>query len=151
MALKLKDSGSATKTSNELNFLGEGTYVEGIVETTGSLRVDGKIKGSVKTGDTLTIGASGLVSGEVHARSLILGGTIEGNVRVDEKIVLESKSTLIGNIKTKNLVIDEGAIFQGKSDMGAVPQTKKVEHPSFQPKEEFKEVKDKPDEEKKAN
>lgn len=118
MALKLKETSNSLKSSNELNFLGEGTYVEGVIETKGSLRIDGKVKGAVKAEDTLTIGSSGLVMGEVQARSVILGGKIEGNIKVSEKLVLEAKSTLVGNLKTKNLVIDEGAVFQGKSDMG---------------------------------
>ncbi|GAB4329753.1 MAG: polymer-forming cytoskeletal protein [Calditrichia bacterium] len=122
MALGKKDNSGNFKGSGELNFLGVGTYVEGIIDTKGSLRVDGKVKGSIKTVDTLTIGTTGEVSGEVSAKNLVLGGKIDGNVIVEEKLVMESKSVLIGNVKTKNLVIDEGAVFQGKSDMGIKAQ-----------------------------
>lgn len=124
MALKLRESGSdGGKGINELNFLGEGTYLDGSLETKGSLRVDGKVKGAIKAGDTLTIGSTGVVSGEIHARMAVVGGKIEGDISVDEKLVLESNSTLVGNLNAKKLVIDEGAVFQGKSNMGVSKQT----------------------------
>lgn len=124
MALKSKEADNDSKTSNELNFLGAGTYVEGTVQTQGSLRIDGKVKGAVKAADTLTIGAKGEISGEVQARMAIIGGKIEGDIKVEEKLVLEANSILIGNLKAKKLVIDDGAFFQGKSDMGASKQRK---------------------------
>ena len=134
MALKLKENTTASRGVDELNFLGEGTYVEGIVETKGSLRIDGRVKGAVKAGDTLTIGAKGVVAGEIHSRTAVVGGRIEGNIKVDEKLVLEANSVLVGNLKAKKLVIDEGAVFQGKSDMGAVAESPKAIHPAFQEK-----------------
>ncbi len=124
MALKAKEPNESFKGSNELNFLGTGTYVEGTVETKGSLRIDGRVKGAVKAGDTLTIGAKGEVAGEVNARMAVIGGRIEGDIKVEEKLVLEANSVIVGNLKAKKLVIDEGAIFQGKSDMGAQKQSK---------------------------
>ncbi len=118
MAMKFKESGNGSKGAGELNFLGEGTYLEGKIETKGSLRIDGSVKGAVKTADTLTIGSSGRVEGEVEAQNAVVGGKVEGNISIQEKLILEANSTLVGNLKTKKLVIDEGAMFQGKSDMG---------------------------------
>lgn len=104
--------------SNELNFIGAGTYVEGNIETKGSLRIDGKVKGIVKSGDTLTVGSSGEIIGEVHVKNAIIGGKIEGDVNIEQKLVLESTSSLSGNIRANRLIIDEGAFFTGKSQMG---------------------------------
>ncbi len=119
MGLKMKDSGNGGRGVGELNFIGEGTVLEGKIETKGSLRIDGKVKGAIRTADTLTIGMSGRVEGEIFARNAVVGGRIEGNISVEDKLVLEAKSVLIGNLKAKKLVIDEGAVFQGKSDMEA--------------------------------
>lgn len=143
MALKLKESGNdgKVKGSKEMNFLGEGTYVEGTIETTGSIRTDGKVQGAIKTDDTLYIGSHGIVSGEIQARMAVVGGKIEGNIKVDEKLVLEANSTLVGNLRTNKLVIDEGAVFQGKSDMGAETGAKKsAQSIPFQSKEKVMET-----------
>jgi cytoskeletal protein CcmA (bactofilin family) len=114
MAFKGTDS---NRESNELNFIGSGTYLEGNIDTKGSLRIDGRVKGIVKSGDTLTIGASGEVIGEVYVKNAIVGGKIEGNIHIEQKLVLESTSSLTGNLKTNKLIIDEGAFFSGKSQM----------------------------------
>ncbi|NOX36165.1 MAG: polymer-forming cytoskeletal protein [Calditrichaeota bacterium] len=115
MAFKAKNSGTM---SNELNFIGSGTFLEGLIETSGSLRVDGRVKGTIKSNDSVTIGSAGEVVGDVYARNAIIGGKVEGNVIVQEKLILESTSILNGNLRAGKLIIDEGALFNGKSEMG---------------------------------
>lgn len=121
MALKPKSTNNET---HELNFIGAGTYLEGNIETKGSLRIDGKVKGTVKSGDTLTVGSSGEIVGEVYVKNAVVGGRIEGNVNIEQKLVLESTSSLSGNLRTSKLIIDEGAFFSGKSQMGSQQKVK---------------------------
>lgn len=115
--MALKDIASES-SSTELNFLGNGTTVEGTVRTTNSIRVDGKIKGKLICKNTLTVGINGVIEGEIEAKNAIIGGKIHGKVKVAEKLVLESKSILLGDLKANKLLIDEGAVFEGTSDMG---------------------------------
>jgi len=123
MALKPKSTNNET---HELNFIGAGTYLEGNIETKGSLRIDGKVKGTVKSGDTLTVGSSGEIVGEVYVKNAVVGGRIEGNVNIEQKLVLESTSSLSGNLRTSKLIIDEGAFFSGKSQMGTAQKAKEA-------------------------
>ncbi len=115
MAFKNNES---TVTSTELNFLGGGTVVEGTVRSENSVRIDGKLKGKLICKNTLTVGINGEIEGEVQAKNAIVGGRIRGKVKVQEKLVLESKATLIGELSASKLIIDEGAVFEGTSDMG---------------------------------
>ena len=114
--MALKDNSSSSST--ELNFLGGGTVVEGTIRTDNSVRVDGKLKGKLICKNTLTVGINGEIDGEVQAKNAIVGGKIKGKVSIAEKLVLESKSVLIGELKASKLIIDEGAVFDGTSDMG---------------------------------
>ena len=126
----LKDSSSTSST--ELNFLGGGTIVEGTIKTDNSVRVDGKLKGKLICKNTLTVGLNGEIDGEVQAKNAIIGGKIKGKVSIAEKLVLESKSVLIGELKASKLIIDEGAVFDGTSDMGSKDETRKpVESDAF--------------------
>ncbi len=109
---------SSSSSSTELNFIGGGTVVEGTVRTDNSVRVDGKLKGKLICKNTLTVGLNGEIDGEVQAKNAIVGGKIKGKVSIVEKLVLESKSVLIGELKASKLIIDEGAVFDGTSDMG---------------------------------
>lgn len=106
-------------SSDQINFVGAGTFLEGLIETRGSLRIDGKVKGTVKCSDRVTIGATGEVVGEIHAKNAVIGGKVEGDVNVEQKLILEKSSSLNGNLSTGKLVIDDGAHFNGKSAMGA--------------------------------
>ena len=109
---------SLSPSSTEINLLGNGTVVEGTVRAGSSVRVDGRIKGKLVCKNTLTIGANGEVEGEVEAKNAIVGGKINGKLKVTEKLVLESKSVLIGELKASKLTIEEGAVFEGTSNMG---------------------------------
>ena len=121
--MAFKDNSSTSST--ELNFLGGGTVVEGTIKTDNSVRVDGKLKGKLICKNTLTVGINGEIEGEVQAKNAIVGGKIKGKVSIVEKLVLESKSILIGELKASKLIIDEGAVFDGTSDMGSKDEVKK--------------------------
>lgn len=116
--MAFKNNGSESGVSTELNFLGNGTKVEGTMIAENSVRVDGRLKGKLICKNTLTVGVNGEIEGEIEAKNAIIGGKIKGKIHVAEKLVLESKSTLIGELKASKLIIDEGAVFEGNSDMG---------------------------------
>ena len=83
------------------------------------MRIDGKIKGELTSNEVITIGPNGMVEGDVTAKDIVIGGKITGKLSASGKIVLESKSVLNGDLKTNRLVVEEGAVFNGTSDMGA--------------------------------
>ncbi len=115
MALK----SSSTSNATELNFIGKGTHIDGNIKTSSSIRIDGSIKGTLICKNTVTIGENGAIEGDVEAINAIVGGRVQGRVIVSEKLVLEAKSSLAGELKAKKLIIDEGAVFEGTSSMGA--------------------------------
>ncbi len=133
----------ATKTnltdssSTELNFRGGGTKIEGTVRTENSVRIDGSLKGKLICKNTLTVGINGVIEGEVQATNAIIGGKINGKIKVEEKLVLEAKSQLIGELKASKLIIDEGAVFEGISNMGVQSELKPAEPKLAAPKPEM--------------
>jgi len=126
--LAIKEIG-VEASSTELNFLGAGTVVDGTIRANNSVRVDGRIKGKLICKNTLTIGVNGEIEGDVEAKNAIVGGKIKGKIKVAEKLVLEAKSILIGDLKASKLLIDEGAVFEGNSDMGKKEPTEVVSKP----------------------
>ena len=108
---------------NELNIINAGTYLEGSVETKGSLQINGKVKGMVKAADEVRVGRSGEIIGQIYAKNARIAGKIQGDVFIDQKLTLEETSTLSGNLTAGKLIIDEGAFFNGKSEMGNTAAT----------------------------
>jgi cytoskeletal protein CcmA (bactofilin family) len=99
--------------------VGKGTKIEGSMEVSQSIRIDGAFKGSLKATDTLIVGSTGELSEvTVSVKNAIIGGKISGNVVASNKVTLESTSRLEGDLTAKLLVIEEGALFSGNCKSG---------------------------------
>lgn len=102
----------------ENTVIGSGTIISGNIEADAMvMRIDGKVDGKVTTKGDLIIGQDGSVEGDVTAASLILAGSVNGNVNCEHKITIEAGGKLIGDINTELLAMDETAILQGRVNM----------------------------------
>ncbi len=93
--------------------VGNKTAIQGNIAATESIRIDGSIKGMIKTEGILIISRSAKVVGDVYAQSIIIGGSIEGNLFIQDKVEAYEKAEIRGNISAKSLSIDENVIFEG--------------------------------------
>lgn len=107
--------------SEDVSILSSGVKIEGKISSEGNVRIDGKVIGDVNINGNLTLGEGAEIKGEVKAKSLIVSGKVEGTIDVTDKLTLEPKSFVKGDIITKVLVIEEGAMFDGKSVMSSKP------------------------------
>jgi len=82
------------------------------------MRIDGKVKGELITSNTVTIGSEGVVEGTISAKDVVVGGRVVGTLNATGRIILEAHSVLNGDLKTSRLVVEDGATFNGSSDMG---------------------------------
>jgi cytoskeletal protein CcmA (bactofilin family) len=97
--------------------IGADAKVEGNISLDGGLIVYGKIIGNVATKGPVRIAQSAQVKGNISASDVQVGGIIEGNITVDNRIVLGKQSTVNGDMIYRRLFIEEGAEFSGKCDM----------------------------------
>jgi cytoskeletal protein CcmA (bactofilin family) len=108
--------------------VGKSTKIEGNMEVSQSIRIDGSFKGTLKASDTLIVGASGeLTDVTIKVKNAIIGGNIKGNVTASNKVTLESTSRLEGDLTAKLLVIEEGSLFTGSCSSGEQINTQKQE------------------------
>lgn len=106
--------------SQKINsIIGLDTLFEGNLTTKDTTRVDGTIKGNVKSEGTLIVGPNGKVDGNISAANIIVGGIIEGDLIALGKVEITSTGSIRGDITTKSLIIDENAVFQGTCSMNA--------------------------------
>ena len=76
-------SKAETQSMAESNtIVGTGTSIEGNVESSDNLRVEGKLKGTVKTKSKIVLGASAIVEGDIFARNAEIQGTVKGKIEV---------------------------------------------------------------------
>jgi len=107
-------------STEDITIISNGVKLEGKITSGGSIRVDGTIQGDVVTQGNVTVGEHGDVNGKINAGVIAIGGKVVGSVNAKEKLVLEAKANLKGDIFTKILVVEAGAKFDGKSNMGDV-------------------------------
>jgi len=93
------------------------TKFKGSLEFSHKLIINGRFEGNLQSKGTLCIGNTGEVKAEIQVGSIIIEGKVWGNINADDKIELRSSAQLHGDITARRLVINEGALFIGKSDV----------------------------------
>jgi cytoskeletal protein CcmA (bactofilin family) len=120
---------AADEITNSNNSIGKGTVLEGNIETSGNIRIDGRIMGNIKSKAKIVLGGSSLVDGNVTAQNADIEGTVKGKVEIADLLVLKATATVHGDISTGKLVVEPGAVFNGTCKMGAaVKDIKSAEH-----------------------
>jgi len=99
-------------------FLGEGTSFKGILSFEGMVRIDGQLEGEVYTKDTLVVGETAEVNAKIQAGTVVISGTVKGDITAETKVEIHASGKLFGNINTPLLSIEEGVTFEGKCTMG---------------------------------
>ncbi|MBU1100636.1 MAG: polymer-forming cytoskeletal protein [Bacteroidetes bacterium] len=105
----------------DVSILSSGVRIEGKLISDGNVRIDGQIIGDVTVQGNLTLGETSKLKGNIKATNISISGTVEGTITAGEKLIIESKSRLTGDIISKILVIEEGAKFEGNSNMSSNP------------------------------
>ncbi len=99
--------------------VGEGTEIKGTITSTGVVRIDGRLEGSIDHSGDLIVGPKGNVIANVRAKGLAVAGEVRGQIEVETKLELLPGSRLYGDIQCGHLVVHEGAMFHGRSLMSS--------------------------------
>jgi cytoskeletal protein CcmA (bactofilin family) len=116
-SVKLNDTRGTTTPGELSTLIGKDAVIEGKVVVKQSIRVDGRVKGEVEASDTVTVGNTGEVEGNIKAKNVVVGGKVQGSLESSGKITLEASSILRGDLTAGRLIIEEGAVFNGRSSM----------------------------------
>ena len=107
-----------TSPTSTKNVLANDVDIKGTIKFENELIFDGKIEGEiVSDAGNLTIGKNASVHGEVKTKSVVVHGSVTGNISVSERCELTASSQLTGDLKAMRIVIEEGATFIGKSEV----------------------------------
>lgn len=93
--------------------------VRGDLVSDGSVRIEGRLEGTVLRADTVVIGVGATMVGDAHAREVIVGGTLTGNIAASERVELQSTAVVNGDVTTHSLLVQEGGVVNGQLFMRA--------------------------------
>jgi cytoskeletal protein CcmA (bactofilin family) len=115
-----------------ITLLAKGVELKGEIKVEGTVRIDGRLEGDVYTKGDVIVGEDGVVKGTIHAGSLITSGRIKATVTATERVQLLKTAILIGEVHSPVMLMEEGAKFQGTTDMGVTAwpeETQRVRGP----------------------
>ncbi len=118
MAMFGKDETASKATGRSgseatLSIISAGTTVTGDIECGGTLKVEGRIDGSVRRARQVMLAKEGSINGDVVAAEVVVGGVIEGSVTASDRLELQTTAVVNGDIATKSIVVMEGARING--------------------------------------
>jgi cytoskeletal protein CcmA (bactofilin family) len=100
------------------SLIGAGTSIDGDVNFSGGMRIDGQVSGNVVAAQgkpsTLVLSEHARVNGEVNVTHLVINGAISGSVFASEYMELQSKAKINGDVHYTTLEIQLGAIVEGR-------------------------------------
>jgi cytoskeletal protein CcmA (bactofilin family) len=105
------------KYASAESIVGASVKIEGDLKSQGNLRIDGTVTGKVKTTQNLFVGESAVISADVEAENAVIGGTVQGNIKVPGVLQITKTGRLTGDIICGALQIEQGAYFIGKCQM----------------------------------
>ncbi len=97
---------------------GKSVVVTGELTAGEDLVVGGRVEGAVALSNhKLTVLDGGEVHANVVAKSVIVLGTIVGNVEASERLELREASTVLGDVTAPRIAMADGAIVNGTIEM----------------------------------
>ena len=98
-------------------FLGPGSRFEGKLSFDEMVRLDGSFTGEIVSSDTLVVGETAQIEGDIQVGALVLSGRFKGNVVATSSVELRAPAQVEGTIETPVLKIEEKVIFNGQIKM----------------------------------
>jgi cytoskeletal protein CcmA (bactofilin family) len=98
--------------------IGKSVRVQGDIEFTGGLHVEGYVGGNVRASGgalaAVSVSEHGHIEGSVVAAQVVLNGRINGDILATERVVLGAKARVAGDIHYGSIEMALGAEVSGK-------------------------------------
>jgi cytoskeletal protein CcmA (bactofilin family) len=100
-------------------FFGAGTSIDGTIEFSNTVRLDGNVKGKILGKGTVIIGKTAVVNAEIIVDVAIIMGEVKGTIEAKEKIEVYPPGRVAGDIEAPVVLIESGVVFNGNCSMKA--------------------------------
>jgi cytoskeletal protein CcmA (bactofilin family) len=100
-------------------FIDQGSDFEGKLSFKDTVRIDGHFRGEITSENTLIVGETGEVEATIRSRTVMIGGTVDGNIKASHQLVLHKSAVVNGDVEAGSLVVEDGAVLNGSITMAA--------------------------------
>lgn len=113
-------SAGGSGASGATAIIGPSISINGELKGQEDLVVEGTIEGTVELKqNTLTVGSKGTIKAQVYAHTILVDGTVNGDLYASERISIRKSARIEGNILAPRISLEDGAKFRGSIDMDA--------------------------------
>lgn len=116
MAL-FKNTNISFEAKNGDTVIGNEAYFQGTLTAKGSLRIDGRVDGSIVDAKIVTVGKSGKVKGDISCEICYICGEVKGNITALDHIEALAGARVDGDMRSARIMLEEGALFNGNCAM----------------------------------
>lgn len=110
-----KNSEVMTNTFSSIN---ASTSIKGEIYSDTDLRIDGKVEGNIESKAKIVLGEEASIKGNIKSQNADVSCAVDGNIYVQELLKLNATAIVRGDIFVRKLIVENGAVFIGKCEMG---------------------------------
>ena len=105
-------------TTNNITIIGRDAHFKGEISFENNLQIMGSYDGQITTTGNLEVSSEAMVNADIKAGSIIVAGSIQGNLNASDVVELRKTAHIRGDIKCERLIMVEGACFEGRCQVG---------------------------------
>lgn len=105
------------ENANIDTIIGLNVVLIGNLKNKGSIQVNGNVEGELRSDEHINIGETAKVKGPVFAKTVEVSGEVDGLIETSERLEIHPTGKVVGDLNAKSLIIEQGAVFVGKSNM----------------------------------
>ncbi len=91
--------------------------VVGDLETEGVVRIEGRVKGTVRVGSQVLVAEGAVIEGDLHTQEAVVAGQVSGAIHARDRVELQASAVVSGDIHTARISVVEGARVSGEVKM----------------------------------
>ena len=100
--------------------------VIGDLETDGVVRIEGRIRGTVRVGSQVLVAQGAVIEGDLHTQEAVIAGQVSGAIHASERVELQATAMVAGDILTPRISIVEGGRVSGEVKMDPKTEARPV-------------------------
>ncbi|MCD6287721.1 MAG: polymer-forming cytoskeletal protein [Candidatus Hydrogenedentes bacterium] len=108
------NSNSRNGRSAIATVIGSGSHIVGTVTCESSIRVEGRVRGSIEAKESIVIGETGYVEGDLVASEIVLAGELHGNATASRLVEIMSTGKMHGDATGPSIAVSEDAYVCGR-------------------------------------
>ncbi|MEO7647656.1 MAG: polymer-forming cytoskeletal protein [Gemmatimonadaceae bacterium] len=105
------------KDGEHTTYIEEGSEIDGKFTFTGTVVLNGRLRGEIVSNDNLIIGEKGVVNANIRAGVVQISGEVVGDVVASDRVELRETCRVYGDVSAPVVIIAEGALFEGQCRM----------------------------------